>query len=60
MKCFSCGSNELQVITTVPNELKNYIKRRRECLKCGARFTTQEDVRPMEVKESSTDVRNRR
>lgn len=42
MKCFNCGSLESKVIDSRFNEKNNSIKRRRECLTCGSRFSTYE------------------
>jgi transcriptional repressor NrdR len=38
----SCGHPESKVIDSRPSEDGLSIRRRRECLKCGARFTTYE------------------
>ena len=40
MKCIICGYEESKVIDS--RNIGNGIRRRRECLKCGARFTTYE------------------
>ncbi|MBR4628500.1 MAG: transcriptional repressor NrdR [Ruminococcus sp.] len=46
MKCPFCGYEDTKVIDSRPSDEK--IKRRRECTKCGGRFTTYEAVeRPM-------------
>lgn len=42
MKCPYCGFNESKVIDSRPVEEGNSIRRRRECLECGKRFTTFE------------------
>ncbi len=42
MKCPYCGYEEFKVIDSRPKEEK--IRRRRECLQCGRRFTTYEVV----------------
>ena len=44
MKCPACGCEKSQVIDSRPVEENNSIKRRRECLKCKARFTTYEII----------------
>ncbi len=44
MKCPSCGSAELKVIDSRPLEEGNSIRRRRECIGCGRRFTTYEKI----------------
>ncbi len=45
MKCASCDYEHSSVVETRYNELNNINKRRRECLKCGLRFTTYETVK---------------
>ena len=42
MRCPFCGSAETKVIDSRFNEDSYSIKRRRECLSCGARFNTLE------------------
>jgi len=42
VRCITCGSAESKVIDSRPSEDGLSIRRRRECLKCGARFTTYE------------------
>jgi transcriptional repressor NrdR len=42
MKCPECGDIEDKVIETRESRDGHYIRRRRECLKCGKRFTTYE------------------
>lgn len=42
MKCPYCGFEDSKVIDSRPNDDK--IRRRRECIKCGGRFTTYEEV----------------
>ena len=42
MKCLLCGGVELKVIDS--RSVDNGIRRRRQCLGCGARFTTYERV----------------
>lgn len=44
MKCPFCGDPESKVIDSRPNGEADNIRRRRECLKCGKRFTTYEVV----------------
>ena len=44
MKCIFCGYNDSKVIDSRSNDDTNSIRRRRECLKCGKRFTTYEMV----------------
>lgn len=42
MKCTFCASEDTQVIESRPVEEGETIRRRRECTKCGRRFTTYE------------------
>ncbi len=44
MKCPYCSFVESKVIDSRPTEENNSIRRRRECLKCGKRFTTYEKL----------------
>lgn len=44
MRCPYCSFIESKVIDSRPTEDNNSIRRRRECLKCGKRFTTYEKV----------------
>lgn len=42
MRCPSCGFAESKVVDSRPSEDGASIRRRRECLDCGRRFTTYE------------------
>jgi transcriptional repressor NrdR len=44
VKCPSCNSGELKVTDSRNGCETNVIRRRRECLKCGLRFTTFETI----------------
>ena len=44
MKCPYCGYSESKVIDSRPADENSSIRRRRECLFCGQRFTTYETV----------------
>ena len=44
MKCPYCGFSESKVIDSRPADENSSIRRRRECLSCGKRFTTYETV----------------
>ena len=44
MKCPYCSSNETKVVDKRDTEDGKSIRRRRECLSCGKRFTTYERV----------------
>ena len=44
LKCPYCGYSESKVIDSRPADENSSIRRRRECLSCGKRFTTYETV----------------
>ena len=44
MKCIYCGNTESKVLDSRSADETNSIRRRRECLSCGKRFTTYETV----------------
>lgn len=44
MRCPYCAFAESKVIDSRPTDESNSIRRRRECLSCGKRFTTYETV----------------
>lgn len=44
MKCIYCGNTESKVLDSRSCDETNSIRRRRECLSCGKRFTTYETV----------------
>jgi len=44
MKCVFCGFIDSKVVDSRINESNNSIRRRRECLQCGKRFTSYETV----------------
>ena len=44
MRCPFCAYPESKVIDSRPTDESNSIRRRRECLSCGKRFTTYETV----------------
>ncbi len=44
MKCLYCGCADSKVIDSRPNEDGCAIRRRRECIGCGRRFTTFETI----------------
>ena len=53
MRCPKCGCDESKVVDSRPSENNDAIRRRRECIKCGCRFTTyerREDMPLMVVK----------
>ena len=44
MRCIHCGYEDSKVIDSRSTDELNSIRRRRECLRCGRRFTTYETV----------------
>ena len=44
MKCSYCGCIDSKVVDSRQNEDGSSIRRRRECMKCGKRFTTYETI----------------
>ena len=44
MKCLFCGCENSKVLDSRSTEETNAIRRRRECLGCGKRFTTYETI----------------
>ncbi len=44
MKCIYCGCTESKVLDSRNSDESNAIRRRRECLNCGRRFTTYETI----------------
>lgn len=44
MRCLYCSCMESKVIDSRPSEEGNSIRRRRECVNCGRRFTTYEKI----------------
>jgi transcriptional repressor NrdR len=56
MRCPFCSATEDKVVDTRPSEDEQMIRRRRECIACGRRFTTYERVEealPMVVKKDA-------
>ncbi len=49
MKCPFCGYPESRVIDSRPTDEGERIRRRRECLKCGKRFTTYEIIESVPI-----------
>lgn len=45
MQCRNCNYPDSRVVETTKDDRTNQIYRRRECVKCGIRFTTQENLR---------------
>ena len=44
MRCPFCSHSESKVVDSRPTDEGSSIRRRRECLSCGARFTTYETI----------------
>ena len=42
MRCPKCGCEESKVVDSRPSDSNDSIRRRRECVECGYRFTTYE------------------
>lgn len=49
MKCPYCSHDESKVIDSRPTDEGEKIRRRRECLKCGKRFTTYEVIESVPI-----------
>ncbi len=57
MKCPKCGSLDDKVIDSRILKEGTAIRRRRECLSCGHRFTTYENIETEEVRVVKSDGR---
>ncbi len=55
MKCPYCAKGDTKVIDT--REVTDSVRRRRECLECGQRFTTYERVAPVNLMVVKRDGR---
>ena len=49
MKCPFCGYTESKVIDSRPTDEGERIRRRRECISCGKRFTTYEKIEEIPI-----------
>ena len=49
MKCVYCGNEESKVLDSRNSDESNAIRRRRECLNCGRRFTTYEIIETIPI-----------
>lgn len=49
MKCPYCNFSESKVVDSRPSEDNGRIRRRRECLSCGKRFTTYEIIESVPI-----------
>lgn len=60
MKCPFCGYEESKVIDSRPTDEYERIRRRRECMQCGKRFTTYEVIEDVPIivvkKDKSREV----
>ena len=57
MRCQYCGYLDSKVIDSRPTEEGTSIRRRRECLRCGRRFTTYEKIETSPVMIIKKDMR---
>ena len=57
MRCVFCGHEDSKVLDSRPVEEGKAIRRRRECLACGKRFTTYERVEELPLVVVKTDNR---
>ncbi|MDO8585473.1 MAG: transcriptional regulator NrdR [Armatimonadota bacterium] len=57
MKCHFCGFQEDRVLDSRSVREGEAIKRRRECLNCGRRFTTYEEIEEMRILVVKKDQR---
>ena len=55
MRCVQCGYLEDKVIDTRMSKEGNCIRRRRECLRCGYRYTTYEQIERTELRVVKRD-----
>ena len=57
MRCPKCGCEESKVVDSRPSDSNDSIRRRRECVECGYRFTTyerREEVHLQVIKKDGT------
>lgn len=63
MRCPYCGYEESKVIDSRPTDENERIRRRRECIQCGKRFTTYEIIENVPIivvkKDKSREVFDR-
>lgn len=57
MRCQYCGYLDSRVIDSRPTEEGTSIRRRRECMRCGRRFTTYEKIETTLVMVVKKDMR---
>lgn len=56
MNCKYCDYPDTRVIETNPDDKLNQIYRRRECINCNRRFTTQEHMRENYKRQVNPDT----
>ena len=49
MKCPNCAHEETKVLDSRPAQEGMVIRRRRECVKCGFRFSTHEEMEILDL-----------
>lgn len=57
MRCLSCSNTDTKVVDSRALEEGSAIRRRRECEKCGFRFSTTEEVEILQLTVAKTDGR---
>ncbi len=57
MKCRYCASTDSKVIDSRPTDDGSAIRRRRECINCGKRFTTYEKIEEIPIMVVKRDGR---
>ena len=57
MRCLHCGYKEDKVVDSRATQQGSAIRRRRECLKCGKRFTTYEYIEEVSLMAIKKDGR---
>jgi transcriptional repressor NrdR len=55
MRCAKCGSRDDKVIDSRQSRDSSSIRRRRQCLKCGYRFTTYEEIERSDLRVVKRD-----
>jgi len=57
MKCPSCQNEDTKVLDSRPVEEGSAIRRRRECDKCGFRFSTYEEIEILDLQVVKKDAK---
>ncbi|HTL39735.1 MAG TPA: transcriptional regulator NrdR [Methylomirabilota bacterium] len=55
MRCPNCANDDTKVLDSRPISDGMAIRRRRECTKCGARFSTHEEMEILDLKVTKRD-----